>query len=56
MCNPNVTHAVTQEVLLLSRWQAAELYWRDIDALRAVVGDNCREPSYKTYQNLPIVQ
>ncbi len=55
--NPNVTHAVTQEVLLLSRWQAAELYWRDIDALRAelsmqdcspalraVVGDNCREP------------
>ena len=55
--NPNVTHAVTQEVLLLSRWQAADLYWRDIDALRgelsmqdcspalrAVVGDNCREP------------
>lgn len=32
--NPNVTHAVTEEVLLLSRWQAAELYWRDIDALR----------------------
>lgn len=55
--NPNVTHAVTQEVLLLSRWQAADLYWRDIDALRAdlsmqdcsaelraVVGDHCREP------------
>lgn len=32
--NPNVTHKVTEEVLLLSRWQAAELYWRDIDALR----------------------
>jgi phosphoenolpyruvate carboxylase len=32
--NPNVTHTVTEEVLLLSRWQAAELYWRDIDALR----------------------
>lgn len=32
--NPNVTHSVTQEVLLLSRWQAADLFWRDIDALR----------------------
>ncbi len=32
--NPNVTHKVTEEVLLLSRWQAAELYWHDIDALR----------------------
>jgi phosphoenolpyruvate carboxylase len=55
--NPNVTHSVTQEVLLLSRWQAAELYWRDLDALRAelsmedcspavraIVGENCREP------------
>ena len=55
--NPNVTHVVTQEVLLLSRWQAAELYWRDIDALRAelsmedctpdvraIVGEQCREP------------
>ena len=55
--NPNVTHRVTQEVLLLSRWQAIELYWRDIDALRAelsmedcspalraLVGADCREP------------
>jgi len=55
--NPNVTHKITQEVLLLSRWQAAELYWRDIDALRgelsmedcspalrAMVGEQCREP------------
>ena len=33
--NPNVTHQVTQEVLLLARWQAAELYTRDIDTLRA---------------------
>ncbi len=32
--NPNVTHSVTEEVLLLARWQAAELYWHDIDALR----------------------
>ncbi len=55
--NPNVTHRVTREVLLLSRWQAADLYWRDIDALRSalsmqdaspgvmtIVGAGCREP------------
>lgn len=33
--NPNVTAAVTREVLLLSRWMAADLYLRDIDTLRA---------------------
>ncbi|MGH8492499.1 MAG: phosphoenolpyruvate carboxylase [Moraxellaceae bacterium] len=33
--NPNVTHAVTREVLLLARWMAADLLWKDIDALRA---------------------
>ncbi|ENW97940.1 phosphoenolpyruvate carboxylase [Acinetobacter sp. NIPH 298] len=32
--NPNVTHHVTQEVLWLSRWQAADLYLRDIENLR----------------------
>ena len=32
--NPNVTHQVTQEVLWLSRWQAADLYLRDIENLR----------------------
>jgi phosphoenolpyruvate carboxylase len=32
--NPNVTHTVTQEVLLLARWMAADLFWKDIDALR----------------------
>lgn len=55
--NPNVTHQVTQQVLLLSRWQAADLYWRDVDALRwdlsmqdcnaalrKVVGEQSREP------------
>ncbi len=31
--NPNVTHKVTREVLLLGRWMAAELYRRDITAL-----------------------
>ncbi|HET8731732.1 MAG TPA: phosphoenolpyruvate carboxylase [Moraxellaceae bacterium] len=33
--NPNVTHAVTREVILLARWMAADLFWRDVDALRA---------------------
>ncbi|WP_299180573.1 phosphoenolpyruvate carboxylase [uncultured Neptuniibacter sp.] len=33
--NPNVTSKVTEEVLLLSRWMAADLYLNDIDALRA---------------------
>ena len=32
--NPNVTHEVTQEVLWLSRWQAADFYLRDIEDLR----------------------
>jgi len=31
--NPNVTANVTQEVLLLARWQAADLYLRDIEDL-----------------------
>ncbi|PTQ88911.1 phosphoenolpyruvate carboxylase [Agitococcus lubricus] len=55
--NPNVTHSVTEEVLLLARWQAADLYWQDLDNLRAdlsmadcdevlrqSVGPDCREP------------
>lgn len=33
--NPNVSAKVTQEVLLLSRWMAADLYLKDVDALRA---------------------
>lgn len=33
--NPNVTAEVTAEVLLLSRWMAADLYLHDIDDLRA---------------------
>lgn len=31
--NPNVTHEVTKEVLLLGRWMAAELYLRDVVSL-----------------------
>jgi phosphoenolpyruvate carboxylase len=32
--NPNVTARVTERVLLLSRWMAADLYLKDIDRLR----------------------
>ena len=32
--NPNVTHQITQEVLWLSRWKAADLYLRDMENLR----------------------
>ncbi|MFG1489395.1 phosphoenolpyruvate carboxylase, partial [Oceanospirillum sp. HFRX-1_2] len=55
--NPNVTAKVTQEVLLLARWMAADLYLRDIDQLlnelsmwqcnddlRAEVGEETKEP------------
>ena len=31
--NPNVTAAVTREVLLLARWVAADLFLRDVDGL-----------------------
>ena len=33
--NPNVTPAVTREVCAMARWIAADLYWREVDALRA---------------------
>ncbi|EAR09499.1 phosphoenolpyruvate carboxylase [Reinekea blandensis] len=33
--NPNVTHQVTREVLLLGRWMAADLYLRDVQSLIA---------------------
>lgn len=55
--NPNVTAAVTREVLLLARWQAADLYYQDVDQLRselsmhqassellAIVGEGVSEP------------
>jgi len=55
--NPNVTAAVTREVLSLARWMAADLYIRDMDellsqlsmgkasaALRAEVGEQSPEP------------
>src|SRR6266540_2051204 len=33
--NPNVTPEVTVQACLLARWMAADLYWREIDALRS---------------------
>lgn len=33
--NPNVTPGVTRRVCALHRWLAADLYWRDLDRLRA---------------------
>ncbi|WP_041521619.1 phosphoenolpyruvate carboxylase [Gilvimarinus agarilyticus] len=58
--NPNVTHDVTREVLLLGRWMAAELYLSDVQnlygdlsmheasaELREVVGDS--ETPYRDY-------
>ena len=54
--NPYVTAKVTQEVVLLSRWVAADLYLRDIEILRAELSmhsanaqlleltDNSKEP------------
>ncbi|CAH0534644.1 Phosphoenolpyruvate carboxylase [Vibrio stylophorae] len=55
--NPFVTHKVTREVMLLSRWKAADLYLGDIqqlvselsvvecnDTLRKLVGPEAHEP------------
>ncbi|REG86909.1 phosphoenolpyruvate carboxylase [Marinomonas pollencensis] len=33
--NPNVTHKVTEEVTLLARWMAADLYIKDLSVLRS---------------------
>ncbi|KJY82633.1 phosphoenolpyruvate carboxylase [Vibrio galatheae] len=55
--NPFVTHTITREVLLLSRWKAADLYLNDInelvselsmtqcnDAVRELAGEDEHEP------------
>lgn len=55
--NPFVTHKITREVMLLSRWKAADLYLKDIqeliselamtkcnDKVRELAGDNAHEP------------
>lgn len=33
--NPNVTHTVTEEVVILARWMAADLYQKDLNNLRS---------------------
>ena len=33
--NPNVTHKITEEVTLLARWMAADLYIKDLNVLRS---------------------
>lgn len=33
--NPNVTHKVTEEVTILARWMAADLYIKDLNVLRS---------------------
>ena len=58
--NPFVTHTITREVMLLSRWKAADLYLNDInelvselsmtrcnDEVRILAGDDQHEP-YRT--------
>lgn len=35
--NPNVTHAVTRDVILMGRWMAADLYLKDIQHLGATL-------------------
>ena len=63
--NPMVTHTVTQEVLLLARWAAADLYSRDLtgliqdlsmseasDDLRSIAGDNEVEPYRRVLKDL----
>jgi phosphoenolpyruvate carboxylase len=63
--NPNVTHETTREVLLLARWAAADLYYRDLtgliqdlsmseasDDLRNLVGADEVEPYRRLLKDL----
>ena len=45
--NPNVTAAVTREVLLLARWMAADLFLRDIDQLAAELSMQQASPALR---------
>lgn len=50
--NPNVTHAVTKEVILLGRWMAADLYLRDVKELAATLSmEKADESLFTTYAN-----
>jgi phosphoenolpyruvate carboxylase len=47
--NPNVTAEVTREVFLLSRWMAADLFRKDVDALRSELSmSDCNEALAQT--------
>ena len=59
--NPNVTAAVTDEVVRLARWMAADLYIRDIEELLAqlsmthctdAVLELCGEPTHEPYRHI----
>ena len=45
--NPNVTAAITREVLLLARWMAADLYLRDVDRLAAELSMQAASPALR---------
>jgi phosphoenolpyruvate carboxylase len=52
--NPNVTHKVTREVLLLGRWMAAEMYARDVQALSSDLSmTEANDELTKCYPNCP---
>ena len=59
--NPNVTTEVTEEVLRLARWMAADLYLRDLDELlsqlsmsqcNAAVRELCGHSSHEPYRSI----
>lgn len=49
--NPNVTAVVTKEVLLLSRWQAADLYYHAVDSLVEELSMTACNDEIKTLAN-----
>lgn len=59
--NPNVTTEVTEEVLRLARWMAADLYLRDLDELLSqlsmsqcneAVSELCEKSSHEPYRSI----
>ena len=49
--NPSVTAAVTREVLLLARWNAATLFSRDVEELYAALSMHTCTPALRTRTN-----
>ncbi|HEY8551786.1 MAG TPA: phosphoenolpyruvate carboxylase [Vicinamibacterales bacterium] len=45
--NPNVTPEVTRQACLLARWMAADLYFREVDLLRAELSLTCASPELR---------